>query len=670
MKRIFITLILVLFTLAINAQVKVLGKIEPNGPADTYPTHVDSLGKGGLMAVGSWQERNAIPLARRKAGMLVRVKSAMVDSTYTIGGNLNNPEWMPFVTGGNSLTSGNALSITNNKINLGGPFSQENIVLGEPLLGGIGAVTMNTSILEDGENTFRLLNRFLISAMDYNSDGQHPFASFSLNPKANSLGLLAGVGMTYVDPYAGLEIILDKPNQHASVELKAVDPVGGTRKLALNGDGSMVIVDNILKKGLEEDADYSANKTQYSYVTKKMLDSATIGGSPDPTKANLAGDNTFTGNQSILGNLNFSNSESSTSINTQHIDMNTTNGRFNLDLTGSYYPKINLSAADDLMQRIELTSNSIKHLDDNIGGSWDVAVDNFGYYNQSLDRGFQARSDDAAGVGTYLNIWDYRGVNGNKKGNASLSINNGLAINNDDTGAAIHFRLGNNVKNTFDGVFMTDGVDEIANFNLNGLFFGSDYGNGIVNLNKTELSIRDGLEGKASILRKDLLRFQLSDENGQPDSYTSSTLTWDRAGQVAKGNYSVTHTLPSTSGTLATMEQVLAMTKVQTQTFHAGEILNQSITVTSSPSRLKKVYIYNLGALAPGDNSITYILPNNPITGDLVEFVSVSAGEMFDWTTAIFKRADGLTLSPSRSAIVNAWEWNGTTWLQRVIDGQ
>jgi|GEM_PF-4641463 len=130
MKRIFITFILALFTLALNAQVKVLGKIEPNGSTDTYPTHVDSLGKGGLMAVSSWQERNAIPLARRKAGMLVRVKSATVDSTYTIGGNLANADWRPFVLGGSgavwgSLT-GSMINQTdlmnefNNKLNKGG----------------------------------------------------------------------------------------------------------------------------------------------------------------------------------------------------------------------------------------------------------------------------------------------------------------------------------------------------------------------------------------------------------------------------------------------------------------------------------------------------------------------------------------------------------------------
>jgi|GEM_PF-6491974 len=117
MKKIFITFILALCATVLNAQVKVLGKIEPNGPTDTYPTHVDSLGKGGLIAVGSWQERNAIPLARRKAGMLIRVKSATVDSTYTLGVSLTNANWTPFLTGPNITTSG-ALQKLGNDISI------------------------------------------------------------------------------------------------------------------------------------------------------------------------------------------------------------------------------------------------------------------------------------------------------------------------------------------------------------------------------------------------------------------------------------------------------------------------------------------------------------------------------------------------------------------------
>jgi len=102
MKKTLIILILVLTYQFTNAQVKVLGRIEPNGATDKYPTHVDSLGRGGLMTTASWQERNAIPVERRKAGMLVRVKSASVDSTYTLGVGLANVDWTPFTAGGSN----------------------------------------------------------------------------------------------------------------------------------------------------------------------------------------------------------------------------------------------------------------------------------------------------------------------------------------------------------------------------------------------------------------------------------------------------------------------------------------------------------------------------------------------------------------------------------------
>lgn len=84
-----------------KAQVKVLGKIIPNGVIDQYPTHIDSLGQGGLMTFKTWQERNSIPQPRRKAGMLVRVKSATVDSTYTLGVGLTNADWTPYKSASN-----------------------------------------------------------------------------------------------------------------------------------------------------------------------------------------------------------------------------------------------------------------------------------------------------------------------------------------------------------------------------------------------------------------------------------------------------------------------------------------------------------------------------------------------------------------------------------------
>lgn len=123
MKRILTILMLSVASVAVKAQVKVLGRIVPNSVIDTYPTHTDSLGRGGLIAVATWQERNSIPLPRRKSGMLVRVKSATVDSTYTIGGVLSNADWIAYNAGLPDMSS-------YARVNAGNQFVFDNSVKG------------------------------------------------------------------------------------------------------------------------------------------------------------------------------------------------------------------------------------------------------------------------------------------------------------------------------------------------------------------------------------------------------------------------------------------------------------------------------------------------------------------------------------------------------------
>jgi hypothetical protein len=53
--------------------VPVTALIAPTDSADTYPTHAAIYGKGGLRTVSSIAERDAIPVSRREAGMLVFV---------------------------------------------------------------------------------------------------------------------------------------------------------------------------------------------------------------------------------------------------------------------------------------------------------------------------------------------------------------------------------------------------------------------------------------------------------------------------------------------------------------------------------------------------------------------------------------------------------------------
>ena len=65
----------------LKAQIALTGNITTAGVA-VYPTHIDSLGKGGLMILPDLTTRNAIPVKRRKQGMLVFVQAN--DSLYKL----------------------------------------------------------------------------------------------------------------------------------------------------------------------------------------------------------------------------------------------------------------------------------------------------------------------------------------------------------------------------------------------------------------------------------------------------------------------------------------------------------------------------------------------------------------------------------------------------------
>ncbi len=97
MQNISIILLLLLSTLAFKAQAqKVLGPIEPNGSMDKYPTHLDSLGKGGFRSVPFMSDVNLIPVNRRKEGMLVYVANPSTPTDvgfYQLKGGIADGNW-------------------------------------------------------------------------------------------------------------------------------------------------------------------------------------------------------------------------------------------------------------------------------------------------------------------------------------------------------------------------------------------------------------------------------------------------------------------------------------------------------------------------------------------------------------------------------------------------
>lgn len=82
-----------------NGGVPVTGYISPTDTTDTYATHHDNLGKGGVHSFSTEEERNNIRVDRRSEGMLCYVKSTGL--TYQLLGGLENTNWVVAFTSEN-----------------------------------------------------------------------------------------------------------------------------------------------------------------------------------------------------------------------------------------------------------------------------------------------------------------------------------------------------------------------------------------------------------------------------------------------------------------------------------------------------------------------------------------------------------------------------------------
>jgi len=75
----------------ISGSVPVTGFVAPTDSVDTYPSHSEEYGKGGYRSVDTVTDRDAIPAARRKAGMVVKVLANKME--YILGAGLGNGDW-------------------------------------------------------------------------------------------------------------------------------------------------------------------------------------------------------------------------------------------------------------------------------------------------------------------------------------------------------------------------------------------------------------------------------------------------------------------------------------------------------------------------------------------------------------------------------------------------
>lgn len=91
--KFYLFLMLPLLTAAsLQAQVKVIGAVEPNALTDKYATHNELYGKGGFRSVADQTERDAITPARRSTGMLVYCLKE--DKFYQLKAGLENTNWV------------------------------------------------------------------------------------------------------------------------------------------------------------------------------------------------------------------------------------------------------------------------------------------------------------------------------------------------------------------------------------------------------------------------------------------------------------------------------------------------------------------------------------------------------------------------------------------------
>ncbi len=119
--------------------------INPSSPADTYPTHIDTLGHGGFMAVRTKAIRDNITIQRRKEGMLVYVLET--DSLYQLRGPVTGNNWVQFklmASAVNTINTGTSGNDVNSAISPDGNTLTLNIPDASPTARGVVTTATQT----------------------------------------------------------------------------------------------------------------------------------------------------------------------------------------------------------------------------------------------------------------------------------------------------------------------------------------------------------------------------------------------------------------------------------------------------------------------------------------------------------------------------------------------
>jgi hypothetical protein len=185
MKRILLALFILIATSSL-AQVTVVGYVSTLGVAN-YPTHIDSMGKGGYVVVRDTTQRNAITCLRRKYGMAAYVQS--LQKLYILKDSNCANTWVEFTAG-----SGGVSKIT----------AGTNITISP--IGGTGDVTINA----EGGGFSQGLQSVIDISDSLNAYGFH-FRTPSSSPYAVRL---------YGNPAAAGEPNLYMPKENGTIALE------------------------------------------------------------------------------------------------------------------------------------------------------------------------------------------------------------------------------------------------------------------------------------------------------------------------------------------------------------------------------------------------------------------------------------------------------------------
>jgi len=187
------------------AQIPLAGYIKPLGGSDAYPTHIDSLQKGGYRIAKDTVERNIITSMRRKVGMMVYVID--IDSMYILKGGIANSNWTTYTSSSSTVTAvGNATS----------------------------AATKNTIVLRDGNSDFAAGT--ITAALNGNAK------TADLATIAGTLNQPSQTEITSVGSLIGLTVLSDIVGNLAGNAATATLAVNATHAdLAYNVEGTIAL---------------------------------------------------------------------------------------------------------------------------------------------------------------------------------------------------------------------------------------------------------------------------------------------------------------------------------------------------------------------------------------------------------------------------------------------